>query len=247
MKKEVVKKEATNLPAEMSASAWGGGETYTSNDLVIPKILPLQFMSEKVREKLGEYGEFRDTLNNEKFGDLTTPFEIIPFHAEKKWIEYDVITDKKGGRKREYRAVTPINHDNDGLPYVDQDGLTERDRCIDVYCLVPSHVADGGAFPHVLSFRRTSLAAGKKIITQFLRNQSMGKPPCAVTMLVSGKSVQNDEGEYVVQDVRVGRAAEAEEIKEAFNWYQLVLKGATKLDESDIVETQAKEVEAEKF
>ena len=247
MKKEVATKEASNLPAEMSADAWGGNETYTSNDLVIPKILPLQFMSEKVRDKLGEYGEFRDTLNNTKFGDLQTPFEIIPFHAEKKWIEYDVIVDKKGGRKREYRAVVPITSENDGLPYNDPDGLTERDRCIDVYCLIPDQVKEGNAFPHVLSFRRTSLNAGKKIITQFLRNQSMGKPPCAVSMIMSGKSVQNDDGEYVVQDCRVGRAAEAEEIKEAYNWYQLVLKGATKLDESDIVEPQEREVSEEKF
>lgn len=235
MSKEVVKKEEKNQIAEMTAQDWGGSQSFTQNDIVIPKILPLQFMSEKVKDKLGDYGDFRDTLNNEKFGDVETPFEVIPFFVHKKWIEYDVVTNKSGAKKREYRGVVSIDHSNDGLPYVDADGMVERDRCVDVYVVVPKQVEEGNSFPYVLSFRRTSLKAGNKIITQILRNERMNKPPCAVTMMISGKSVQNDNGEFIVQDVQVGKPATQEQIADAFSWYKIVSKGETKLDESDIV------------
>lgn len=235
MSKEVVKREEKNQLVEMTAQDWGGSQTFTQNDIVIPKILPLQFMSEKVKDKLGDYGDFRDTLNNEKFGDVATPFEVIPFFVHKKWIEYDVVTNKAGAKKREYRGVVNIDYSNDGLPYVDADGMVERDRCVDVYVVIPKQVEEGNSFPYVLSFRRTSLKAGNKIITQILRNERMDKPPCAVTMVISGKSVQNDNGEFIVQDVQVGNSATPEQVRDAFSWYKIVSKGETKLDESDII------------
>ena len=239
-KQEVVKKEASEV-AVMTSESWGSTQSFTQNDIVVPKILPLQFMSEKVKEKKGEYGEFRDTLNNEKFAGLGEDFEVIPFHVVKKWIEYDVVTNKSGAKKREYRGIVPITFANDGLPYADPDGAVERDRCVDVYVLIPKQIADGNSFPYVLSFRRTSLKAGNKLITQILRNERMNKPPCAVTMMVSGTSVQNDAGEYVKQDCSVGRPASAEEIQDAFSWYKIVDSGETKLDESDVVESTVKE------
>lgn len=237
MSKEVVKKEETALSPE--AMSWGQEQHVTSQDIVIPKILPLQFMSEKVKNKEGEYGEFRDTGNNDKFGDLENPFEVIPVAMEKKWIEFDVITSKSGQRKREFKQVVPIQDNptqpgyNDELPLVDGD--VERDRIMDFYVLIPGQVAEGAALPYVLSFRRTSLKGGKQLATQmFVRNRAAGKPPAGVVMQVSGKSKQNDDGEFVVQEVKTSRSAKNEEISEAFKWFKMILGGKTKVDDSDL-------------
>jgi len=229
----------------MTADAWGERQAFTSNDIVVPKILPLQFMSEKVKNKEGEYGDFRDTLNNDLFGNLETPVEFIPLYVSKKWIEYDVITNKAGAKKREYKQVVPITHANDNLPYVDEDAKIERDRCVEVYVLIPQHIKEGNSFPYVLSFRRTSLKAGNKIITQILRNERMNLAPAAATMLLSGKSVQNDDGEFVVMDVKTGRQSTPEEVRECFQWYKLVASGKTKVDDSDLTSATEKVVTAE--
>lgn len=236
-KQELQKQETKALT--MSMEEWGTAQKFTANDIVIPKILPLQFMSEKVKNKQGEYGEFRDTLNNDKFGDISTPVEVIPFHVQKKWMEFDVITNKAGAKKREYKRTIAIDATNDNLPYVDADGLIERDRCVDVYVLIPKHIEEGNSFPYVLSFRRTSLKAGNKVITQILRNERMGKPPAAVTMLLSAKTVQNDAGEFVVQDVQTGRVTTLEEMQDCLSWYKLVASGVTRVDESGEEEVAA--------
>lgn len=239
---KAVQVKASSLPAVATdLDAWGERQIVTSNDIIIPKILPMNFMSEKVKEGTAKYGEFRDTLANKLFGDLVTPFEFVPFYMEKKWYEFEIVTNKSGARKREFSRIVAIQDNatkpgyNDDLKYVD--GNIERDRVMDFYVLIPKELADGVALPYVVSFRRTSLRAGKKLAQQmFVANAAAGKVPAAVALSLSGKSVQNDDGEYVVQDVQATREATAEEIQGALKWLKLIRAGQTKLDDSDVKE-----------
>jgi hypothetical protein len=231
------------LAVATDLSAWGEMQTVTAKDVIIPKILPQQHMSEKVKGKLSEYGEFRDTVANRKFGDLETPFEVIPFYMVKTWYEFDIVTNKAGARKREFSRVIPIQDNatkpgyNDDLPYTDEGGKVERDRVMDFYVLIPSEVAAGVSMPYVLSFRRTSLKAGQKIASQmFMTNLRAGKVPAAVSMLISGKDVSNDDGSFVVVDALPNRESTAEEIRECLNWLKMIRAGQTKVDDSDIKE-----------
>lgn len=237
------KEQAGALTAATNLEEWGGGQIVTSNDIIIPKILPLNFMSDKVKNGLGKYGEFRDTLSNTLFGNLETPFEIIPFYMEKKWYEFDIISNKAGARKREFARVIPVQDNpakpgyNDDLKYAEE--KLERDRVMDFYVLIPSEVEKGTSMPYVVSFRRTSLKAGKKLASQmFLANARAGKVPAAVTMSLSGKSVQNDDGQYVVQDIVPARESTDAEIKECLKWLKLIRAGQTKLDDSDVASEQ---------
>ena len=238
--KVATKEQAGALTAATNLEDWGGGQIVTSNDIIIPKILPQNFMSEKVKAGVSKYGEFRDTSTNQLFGDLETPFEFIPFYMEKKWYEFDIITNKAGAKKREFSRVTPIQDNatkpgyNDDLKYADVG--VERDRVMDFYVLIPGEIAKGISMPYVISFRRTSLKAGKKLASQmFLANARAGKVPAAVAMKLFGKSVQNDDGEYVVQDVLPSREAKGEEIEECLKWLKLVRAGQTKVMDDDVV------------
>ncbi len=241
MSKELQNEEKKALATASNLDAWGGGQAVTSQDIIIPKILPLNYMSDKVKKKMGEYGELRDTINNQLFGDLKTPFEFIPFYMEKKWIEFELIPQKAGAPKREFKQIVPIQDNptlpgyNDELPLAEKD--LERDRIMEFYVLIPSEVARGEALPYVLSFRRTSLKAGKKLASQmFVRNRVAKKVPAATAMLLSAANVQNDKGEYVVQDVNLSRAATPEELVAAKYWFDMVGKGSVKVDESDLKE-----------
>lgn len=249
-KQELEKKQKAAPPATASdLGEWGGGQVVTSNDIVIPKILPLNYMSEKVKNKQGEYGEFRDTLNNAKFGDLNKGFEFIPILMEKKWIEFDLVANKAGAKKREFKSIVPIvdtpgDGYNDDLPY-SEPGL-ERDRVLDFYVLIPEEIVSGGSVPYVLSFKRTSLKAGKKLATQMhLKNRMAGKNPAAVACTLSGLSVQNDDGEYVVQDVTPSRESTVDEMAAALHWFKLIGAGKTSVHDYEEGEHGSSQPEAQ--
>ncbi len=246
MKKELETKKSGELAASDTES-WGQSPIVTAQDIVIPKILPLQHMSEKVTQGKGKYGEFRDTLSNNLFGDLAQPVEFVPFHVEKKWLEFEMIPKKGGAPKREYRGTVKIQDNptqpgyNDELP-LREEGL-ERDRCMDFYVVVPSEVAAGEALPYVISFRRTSLKGGKKLMTQmYVRNRAAGKVPAATVMKLVGTDTSNDDGSYIVQDVELGRAATNEEVIAAKYWYDIIKKGGARVDESEFKEEADKPV-----
>lgn len=251
MSNELEEKKENALSAEIgSMDAWGPANI-SAQDMVIPKILPLHYMSEKVKEKKGEYGEFRDTLSNKLFGDLNNSFEVIPFKLEKKWIEFDMVPQKGGGSKREYKGTVPIIDNptqegfNDDLPLRDEDGKVERDRVMDFYVLIPEEVANGGATPYVLSFRRTSLKAGKNLATQmFVRNAAANKIPPATVMSIGGIDTENDAGSFVVQTVEPSRPSTDEEMQQAFKWFKIIGQGNHKVDESEFGETQERSADA---
>lgn len=243
MAKELTKETQTKaLSTETSMDSWGA-PSITAQDMVIPKILPLQYMSEKVMNKEGEYGEFRDTLSNQKFGDLTTPFEVIPFMLQKKWIEFEMIPQKGGGSKREFSQIVMIQDNpavagfNDDLPLREEDGSKERDRVMDFFVLIPDEVKAGAATPYVLSFRRTSLKAGKNMATQmYVRNAAASKVPPATVMKISGVDTSNDDGSYVVQNCVPSRPSTEEEVAAAFKWFKIIKQNGAKVDEREFGE-----------
>lgn len=232
-------KTNSSLPEKYNPAAWGA-PNMSAQDMIIPKILPLQFMSEKVKKEEGKYGEFRDTLSNKKLGDLQTPVEFVPILLQKKWIEFDLIPSKSGPPKREFKQVINIQDNptkpgfNDNLPLKDEENKLERDRVMDFFCLLPSEIEKGDALPYVLSFRRTSLRAGKKLATQmYVRNSASNKIPAAVVCTLSGATKENDMGEFVVMDVNPKRESTEKEMGEAFKWLKVINQGAVKVDESE--------------
>lgn len=246
--KEVTVKQENKLAAAESIEAWGMRSEMTSQDLVIPKILPINMMSKKLKEKTAAYGELRDTSNNKLLGDLSKGMEIVPFMMEKYFVESTV--DQKTGKK-EFKRILPIISDptnpgyNDELKYeeiIDGEKIS-RDRVLSFYVLIPSEIdstlaeSGGGTLPYVLPFRRTSLRGGKKIATQmFAMNAAARKSPAAMVMSVKPVDTTNDDGSYVVLDVNASRASTKEEQQAAFYWYKAISKGGMKVDHGDLQE-----------
>lgn len=233
--KEVAVKEENKvaMPA-MDASAWGATPNISSNDVIIPRIMLMQAMTKRVVDGEAAFGEFRESLNNELLGKFDKGFEIVPFHMEKVFVEYDASEDDK-----QFLRVVPITPMNEDLPYEDKEKSPEgkmieitRDRVMNFYCLRPEEIEIGGAIPYIVSFRRSSLKAGKKLATQmYLKNTASGKTPASVVCTVLATKVQNDKGTFAVADVITSRPTPDKYIIEAFKWLQLIKSGKAKAHE----------------
>ena len=239
MSKLQVKSDNALAPVSESLESWGPSPM-SSKDLIVSKILPMQMMSKKVIEGIGVFGDLRDTVNGEKFGDLSTPLEFVPFHMEKVFIESSVI-----GNKKTYLGQTPITQANENLPFesVVEGKTISRDYTINFYCILPKQVQPemasqgGGCLPYIVSFRRTSLRAGKKVATQaYAANAAMNKPPAATVMTLHAVKTTNDLGTYVTLDTKAARLSTKEELATAFFWFKAMKAMNLKVDDSDLKE-----------
>lgn len=229
-KTEVAKKEETQVA--FPVGNWGE-KTYSAKSLIIPKILAMQGLSKLVLERKAMFGDLIDSLNSSKLGDIKEPLEFIPFSAQEIWIIYKV-SSKDG--KSEYIETTPVNASNDNWRYEENINGTmiRRDRAINVYCLLPKEIKEGMYMPYCISFRRTSLQAGKKIVTAFTRLQAFGKPPAGETFELSASQTSNEKGTYIVFDVKRNRQSTNDEIAACYKWFQTISKSSYEVDNADL-------------
>jgi hypothetical protein len=250
MKNEVVAKQGNEIARATQnelVNEWGVPTT-PSQDMIIPKILPMQGLSKLVTERKAMMGEFRDSITGKLLGSIDKPFEVIPFYLQKVW---DIMEQQADGSFAWARTIPlvedPMNPDyNDNLPWEgddkDKDGKAvkvKRIRRMNFFVLIPDEVESGGAMPYVLSFKSTSLKEGKKLFSQmYVRNFKAGLPPAATLVKMGGTMQSNKKGTFVVPQVEFTRAATGEELKECLSWLKLVRKGAVKIDNTDEGDSQ---------
>ncbi len=241
--------KADNAVAEAgsmgSAADWGNGGV-TSNDIIIPRILLMQPMSQKVTAGEAAFTEFRESLSNDLIGNHEKPFEIVPFMMEKVWVEFNV----EDPNDKKFLRVVPITPQNELAKYEYEEVIEGkkvkcmRDRTLNFYVLLPHEIESGAALPYIISMRRSSMQAGKKLATQmFVKNTASGKTPAATVMAVSCSKTTNDKKQtYAVADVKPLRATPDKYVVEAFKWLQIVKSGKAKAHEESYNEDVETEV-----
>ena len=233
--KEMVKKETGNeMMNTESLEAWGSVEL-TQNDIIIPKILAMQGLSDLVAQGKAVFGDFCNSLTGKKLGGINKPIELIPFYMERLWLVFE--PNEKG--KMKFKELYPITHKNENLEWSvkNEKGveILRRDRTLQFYVLLPEDIKRGLVFPYVVSFRRTSAKAGKKLATQmYVINRQMNLAPAGKTVRLHGTKESNDDGTFIVMDITEGRKTTQEELASAFDMYRMILQGANKVDHSDI-------------
>ena len=222
---EVVEAQTTAV-ATANLSDWGA-PVIDARDVVIPKILLMQGISELVADGKAQIGDYVDSLTGVNLGSINKPLSFIPFHMEKLW----VISGRKAGdtnAKFEFDKYEPVNSSNMQKPFNEIIGETEykNEYTLQFYCLLPNDTS----MPYVLSFKSTSSRAGKVLSTQmYVRNPAAGLTPPAYTMELGGHKDKNDKGTYMVMDVKpVGKTSDAL-IAECLNWYKIIQAGKTKV------------------
>ena len=227
---------------------WGQAPAM-GQDIIIPKILPMQPTSDLVADGKAVMGEFRDSLSGSKLGSIVEPIEILPFHVEKFWDIYHEEGDQFEWKGSEPLVENPADKNyNDNLPWADKiNGVSvKRIRRMNFFVMLPSEMAKGGTVPYILSFKSTSFREGKKMFTQmFFRNRAANLPPPAYTFKLSGVKQKNDKGTFIVPTIELSRASSQAEIDKCLVWFKIIKKGEVKVDDSDINTSDAAFVEAD--
>lgn len=213
MNTEIAKVEHDEFELVLPTESWGAGEGVAAEDLLIPKILLQQKMSDLVDQGKAKPGEFRSSLSGELLGDEKKPVEVIFFDAFKNWLIFE--SDQYAGN---------VPYTGERLAY--EEGTTKRVLCYNFYCLLASRMDD---IPHLLSLSRTGTRAAKSLMTAFARLARIKKPSAAKTFKLSCHQEKNEKGSYHVCDVLEGRDTTAAEQSAAHSWYQDIRKSRVKV------------------
>lgn len=228
-----------DLAVPSSVSEWGAPEV-ASHDIMIPRILAMQGMSEMVTSGKAKFGEIRESLNEEVLGDFDTPMEMIVFRKETTWR----IESENG---KELFAMEPIVGDPGSPQFNDDprniiDGLTHdgsaarKVKAYNFFVLLPKEIEAGTALPYMIQMKVTSIRAAKKILTQaYVKNIQANKGPAATVFELRVDKQQNDHGTFAVFDVSVVRDASEVEYATAFQWFKTLQGQAPKVHSEDEV------------
>lgn len=241
--KVIAKMEAASVPAlGGQVDAWGM-EELNAGDIIMPKLLLMQGLSKLVTAGEANQGEIANSLTKEVLGGITnikaktcTDVEVVCFKAFKTWLEFDKVEGEWV-----YRKQYPMDATNVDLAQEETVNGVEirRDRCLNYYVLLPKEIAAGSALPYVVSFRRTSMQAGKKIASATTRWKALGaaNPICHKTFKLTVIQKTKDDKNYWAFDVNEGTPVNAEAQAECKKWFNALQKMSVKIDDSDLKET----------
>lgn len=229
--KDLVKQETKEVAVSGLELAEWGVSSISSEDLIIPRIKLMQPMAEEVTAGEAAFGELRSSLDNSKLADFKTGLEVIPIELFKQWVEYDV-TFGEDIKSKKYLQTISVTTANLNLPFKEEvQGMKiARDLVMNFYVLLAKDVLLGGAIPHILSFRRSSITGGKKLATQMAKMIDAGKPPCTTTCLVTVHKTTVDTSTWAITDVSPNGLTSQEGIAAAFKWFKMIQKGKVKVD-----------------
>jgi hypothetical protein len=258
MTNEVMKKETTAVA--MTSSDYG--ETSLNSDMVIPKLLLQQGLSEYVTDRKAQMGDMVRSTTGEKLGGPEHPVRFIPLTIKNTWTNYELIETKPV-----YRGVEERNASNELLPFeYEKDGRKyRRVKAINVFALLPQDVKaetaelakyketgeipdlDKTLLPVVISFRSTGFNAGKVVSTHFSKARSMAArvgaapTPHHYYMDLSCFLTKNDKGSFYVFDVKAGPKISSDEMAAADLWRNVLLSRDVHVDDRDEKETDKPE------
>lgn len=217
-------KTETNLP---STNVQFQDYEISQNDIVIPKILLMQPISEMVSQDKAKYGDFVNSLTNEVISDCIKGIDVIPLSFKK----YHIVNKKGSDGKFKFLRIDPIlNAHDDAKPYLDAEGadIIERKTVMDFYVLAPEICE----LPFSLQFKGMSIRTGKAFYTtSFVMARASKKMPYEKVFTITAKKTKNEKGNFAILDFKVKGASSVEQLEAAKVWYETVNKQAVKVAE----------------
>lgn len=224
-----------SLLTDVPEGSWGS-EGIESKDLMIPKLLLMQGLSQLVSSGDASTGDIINSLTKQVLGTKAKGVEVIPIMAQKSWVYYE-----KKGDKFNYVRVEEYTAANSDRPMEGKtpEGVDYRyDRSFDMYGLIASEAKSASTLPFMVSFRRTSYTTGRKIVTFFKQCEMAKRPPASKTIILTAQIKKNDLGTFFAYDMAEGRPTDKFELAKAYEWYKLIKRGSHHVDDSDLVEGQ---------
>jgi len=224
-----------NLP---QATVPLGTEGVDKSDLLIPKVMLMQGLSEAVGQGKAKLGEGFNSVTEEAY---PLPIEIIPISTFKNWqiFEFD-----EGENKHLYKETVPYTPENCNWEW--EEGALKRQQVILYYVMLASELKEGPhAFPAQVSFKSTSRNAGQRLSTHLAKG-AMFKLNAWSHAYQLGSDLKTKEGggsrkSYHIWTIGGRREATTQEQSAAFEWYNILKKGDHS-DHKPNVETDSDEI-----
>lgn len=262
MKNVPVKKETSSTEVAKYdpslVSGWGGMEGIDPADVLIPKVLIMQPISELVTEAKAQAGSLVRSTTGEalggKKGQDDVPMSFIPLFMQKIWVVME-----KVGQKSEFRRTEPFTAANANSPWnwTENGAQWERNQALNLFALLPSDIereikarkklaetgelpdAEDALVPVLIQFTRSSFKVGKEVATHFAKSSAFGIPAAASTLTLYTELTKGEKGNYYVYKMGARAKTPPAHLELAKRWYGIVAKNALslKVDEADAGES----------
>jgi len=213
-KKAVAKKTETQVSTKTENETWGS-EGIDAEDILIPRIMLMQGLSDLVTEGHASIGDFIDSLDKDRtIAKKGETFDVVVFGVEKKIIrtknkEFDGMEDFVSGYKYDEVAA---NGD-----------VIKRSLLMQFYVLLKEDIENGDAFPYVLSFTKTATKPGKSLATKIAKLTMIGKPSAARYFTIGTELQSNDHGKWFIPTIASGEETEQKVIEQARAWNKTMI------------------------
>jgi len=234
-KNEVVAQASTEVAVSAESSGTFGSQI-SAEDIILPKILLMQSISELVEDdtNAAKSGDFVHSLDEVVVGSkANNPVEFIALGMYKTIQTFE---DNK------YVKTESWSPELAQLAYEETLGgkVVNRNTVMNYYVIRPSDIESMQVFPFVISFKRTSLKGGKKLATKLMMLEEFGAEMYAKTFKLVAKQEEGDKGKYYVMDIVDGRKSNEVEIKQAIKWTSRLAASEVKVHESDEADAAVK-------
>ena len=225
-KNEVTTKEETAVSVNAQSSGTFS-ESVDASDIIIPKVLLMQAISQLVEQDKAKQGDFVHSLD-----------EVVVGAKEDKPVEFIVLGMFKTLQTYEdnkYVKTESLTPENAGHPYEEVvNGVTvNRTKTMNYYVIRPADVENMSVFPMVITFKRTSLKGGKKLATKLMMLEEFGAEIYMKTFKLVAKQEEGDKGKYYVMDIMDGRKSNDAEVKQAIKWSERLKTTAVQVHEAE--------------
>ena len=218
----------TTMPANLIETPWGS-EGADSHDMLIPRLMLQQPLSDYVAKGKATPGDIVESINGDTVAKKGESIEIIPITTFKTWMRY-----KQVQGKWEFEEQVPFSVSNAGWQYEEtKDGIVWRnDSVLNFFVLLATKLTE---LPHLLAFKRSSYHTGRKLSTHF-QTASMKKMPAAATVFkLSAQLTTVDKNSFWTFNLEKSRDSKKEELSTAYSWWETLRSKNVKTDDDEKV------------
>lgn len=207
MAKQETKNEVAKVTKAPPPAAYQEGPSVVdSSDIVVPRLLLAQGISQAVADNKAKMGDIRNSLTSVVLGGPNEEVKFIPITIKKYWKKFEKVNGKN-----QFRGNESFNHMNANRARTGEfpsqanplvKAMWEFDLTIDVFGFTEDDVQNPIALPTAISFSRTSYKAGQQVNTMLASVEAANLPYYAYMLSVGCDKKQNDKGIFYVFKVQ---------------------------------------------
>lgn len=208
----------------------------SSTDLMIPKLLLMANTSEMVSDGKAKMGDVINSQNLEVIGSTEKSFKIIPLRQFKT-----IRISDKSVQPKKFLRMEVMTPENEKLPWDDEEYIAfhgkkipiSRDHCLNFFVLLQSDIDAGSAFPAMITFKRTSIKAGRQLASHMFKLGVLGRLPYSQSVEITVKKQKKDSNTWAVFECGKSAPADESSVASAKEWINIMKTTKYTVDEKD--------------